>query len=732
MTDQNNLARGYSSDVSEEDPLAELARIVSGQETVVRKPAVSPFQQPASQPTARSAATAAAVVATAVKAPAAPVSVEAPAFDLEDALMAELGFGDEPQTAAPQVVSEPDAVSPVVEPEPVAIAEEALSLEDQLLAELSFEDHAPAIAYDASLAVAEAQIDLPDAEAVEEYAGEPAGPYVAEQFEEPVEFEEPIYEHDGAPVDDEPAYVAEPAVEAHVEEPREEAEYDELAAILQELSNPQPAGNEHHEEYHQEYAEDYFDEPEQADAPDPLENIDFGSAFEAELRQMEVAAPVAASVTAIRKPHVSLATPVVPRREAASERELEDHFATAFAQELDLGVAHAMEKGSNRKDAVPAYKQAAPAATQYADEDDLNAVGHDDPAEHWDPENWDDAYSQDPGHDGDELDRGIAAMVPPAGGRSRGFKLAVGALGVAGLVCAAAIAVAFTGKMDNVASVDPVIVKADTTPVKVKPENPGGLEIANQDQVVYDKVSGGEQGAGEQEKLVSAAEEPISIANVTEENPAAAASGDEPLAASDAAMAGSDVMPADAKADARLAPVAEDAANTVPALAPRRVKTMLIKPDGTVIPAEEGAAEPVVNTAALVPDTAASPALDPIEAAASAVPAETAAPVEAPATAAPDTTQVASTPPADATAITGEWAVQLASQRSAEDAQATFQNLKNKFPEVLGGKPLAVQRAEVEGKGVFYRVRVPAQTKEEAVALCEQLKAAGGSCFIAR
>jgi SPOR domain len=450
---------------------------------------------------------------------------------------------------------------------------------------------------------------------------------------------------------------------------------------------------------------------------------------------MEEVAPVAAAAAvSVRKPHVSLATPVVPKREPASERELEDHFAAAFAQELDMGVSRAMESGERRQQpaaAVPQRKvqqqQPLPQPMARQDEDfEFEASGGD--AQDWQPEDWDDQFARDPGHDGDHADLGIAAMVPHTGIRSRGFKLAAGALGVALLVSGGAIAIAFTGGGSEVASGEPKIVKADTTPVKVKPENPGGLEIANQDQVVYDKVAGS-KGVGTQEKLVSSSEEPISIANVSEEDQAAA--GEEQMASAadggDMPVDEAAAMPGDAKADARLAPVADEVSPTLPALAPRRVKTMLIKPDGTVVPAAEQTAS--VEPAALAPETVASEAAKPIEAAAT----QAAAAVEANAApAAADNTQVASTQPASNAAITGEWAVQLASQRSAEDAQATFQNLKSKFPSVLGDKPLAVQRADVEGKGVFYRVRVPAQTKEEAVALCEQLKAAGGSCFIAR
>ena len=45
---------------------------------------------------------------------------------------------------------------------------------------------------------------------------------------------------------------------------------------------------------------------------------------------------------------------------------------------------------------------------------------------------------------------------------------------------------------------------------------------------------------------------------------------------------------------------------------------------------------------------------------------------------------------------------------------------------------MAVQRADIEGKGVFFRVRMQAESKEEAVRLCERLKSAGGSCFVTR
>ena len=62
----------------------------------------------------------------------------------------------------------------------------------------------------------------------------------------------------------------------------------------------------------------------------------------------------------------------------------------------------------------------------------------------------------------------------------------------------------------------PVVVKADDGPVKVKPENPGGTTVPNQDNKVYDAVKGAtaRSTAPAQEKLVTTSEEPVDMAAV--------------------------------------------------------------------------------------------------------------------------------------------------------------------------------------------------------------------------
>src|SRR5690606_16769189 len=121
--------------------------------------------------------------------------------------------------------------------------------------------------------------------------------------------------------------------------------------------------------------------------------------------------------------------------------------------------------------------------------------------------------------------------------------------------------------------------------------------------------------------------------------------------------------------------------------------------DGDV---EEGG--PVVNTpdtVAVVPSqrsqqpAASSNASEPArQQAATQTPAAT--PVSAPAAAAPTA------------AATSEWSMQIASQPTAEGAQATYQDLARRYGGVLQGRGVNIVRADIQGMGTYYRVRIPA------------------------
>ena len=357
-----------------------------------------------------------------------------------------------------------------------------------------------------------------------------------------------------------------------------------------------------------------------------------------------------------------------------------------------------------------------------------------------------DDFDYDP--DFDEAMEALPGSPEAARPARRGMMIAavVGAVAIVGGIGAWALS---TGGGEGAGA--PVIVKADESPIKVKPENPGGTTVPNQDSKVYDRVAGGAaNGAPAQEKLVTNTEEPIDVTAQDE----ADASDSLPLNEEDTA----DVPTA--KSEDRVAQTAQadqpDASTETAAVAPRKVRTMVVRPDGTLVPREEPAASAAV-TAAEPADPAPQRVASANEAAGT-VPAQPAlAPVAKPAQSAttpasapvapqrpsqqpvnvvgevkPD--QVAALAPAAPTsaAASGAWAMQIASQPSEEAAKSTYQDLVRKYGSVLNGHEASIVKADIAGKGTFWRVRVPAATRNEAISLCESYKAAGGNCFVSK
>ncbi|MCA1969782.1 MAG: SPOR domain-containing protein, partial [Rhizobium sp.] len=106
--------------------------------------------------------------------------------------------------------------------------------------------------------------------------------------------------------------------------------------------------------------------------------------------------------------------------------------------------------------------------------------------------------------------------------------------------------------------------------------------------------------------------------------------------------------------------------------------------------------------------------------------AETAAPAPAPAAAAPEPAAAQPAPAA------GGYYMQVASLPSEAEAEKSYRNISAKFGSVVGGRAYEIKRAEIAGKGTYYRVRISAGTKAEAQALCERYKSAGGSCLVTK
>jgi hypothetical protein len=76
--------------------------------------------------------------------------------------------------------------------------------------------------------------------------------------------------------------------------------------------------------------------------------------------------------------------------------------------------------------------------------------------------------------------------------------------------------------------------------------------------------------------------------------------------------------------------------------------------------------------------------------------------------------------------------VQVSAQRSEEAAAAAYRGLQQRYPNILGSFQPTIVRADLGERGIYYRVRVGPFRGADAERLCEDLKAAGGECILAR
>ncbi len=204
---------------------------------------------------------------------------------------------------------------------------------------------------------------------------------------------------------------------------------------------------------------------------------------------------------------------------------------------------------------------------------------------------------------------------------------------------------------------------------------------------------------------------------------------------------------------------------------PKKVKTVVVRPDGTIVSSDTPQEPAVAAAAASMPTVAPAqemppvlpvgPAPVPVDTAASSAkataraaeesPSGGTAPASAPvapaAPAAPAATPVESNAHAeqakpvavadaeatDSRSLAGAhgFAVQLAAPQTEAQARQSMVKLQKEYGAEIAGHRLKYHRATVANKSV-YRVRVVGLSHEEATALCKRVQAKGGSCFVAR
>jgi hypothetical protein len=215
-------------------------------------------------------------------------------------------------------------------------------------------------------------------------------------------------------------------------------------------------------------------------------------------------------------------------------------------------------------------------------------------------------------------------------------------------------------------------VQADSRPIRVKPENPGGLQVAGGGNDIF---SGGSDTNAA--RLAPPPEVP---------NPKALTAPPPPVAAVPAAPS-----------------VAAQANVQPPTAAPR-----------TTAPAT-GASTAAVTK----PNQAQSLAM-----VTPAKPAAVAAPDKHAAVAVPADKHPATAPGKAAT-------VQLAALSSEDAAKAEWQLLLKRMPDILGGHQPSFVKAERDGR-TFWRVRTTGFSDvSQARTFCEKVRAKGGGCTVA-
>lgn len=233
----------------------------------------------------------------------------------------------------------------------------------------------------------------------------------------------------------------------------------------------------------------------------------------------------------------------------------------------------------------------------------------------------------------------------------------------------------------------PVIAETNP-PEKVKPADPGGMEIPHQDASVYDHLDP-KQAAAEPEKLLPAPEAPVNAEQQAATTPAPAPDANgatvPPTTAANIPnqLAGLPSAPADApKAD------------VAPAMPPEQ-------------PAVAAAPEPATTPeAAPAKQADAAPAVEKI-------------------------TQPAATP-ALVVDTSNNFRIQLSAVRDEAAAKSEWEKLQKKHADALKGLEASFTPVNLGAKGTFLRIQAGPLTHDEADARCAKLKAQNQACLIVK
>lgn len=270
---------------------------------------------------------------------------------------------------------------------------------------------------------------------------------------------------------------------------------------------------------------------------------------------------------------------------------------------------------------------------------------------------------------------------PPEAARRGGTRWSLWVSVVGVLIFAGGVLFLFGGGIGGgVTGGPPPTLEADPSPTKIRPTEGGLDEEVRPDRLVYERLAGVTRPSVE--RLLPAPEMPMPRPIVVPDVPPVP---DEP------------VRPV------LLAPPTEPVTQTAPAVSPSPVPPPA---PATVVPAPTPAAVPPTASPQTPPPPAAAPQAPPTH----AVPPE----------------------PKLLSDGTGKWRIQLASVRTEAEATSEWRRLSSRYGDVLGGVAMAVTKADLGDRGVYYRVQGTGVDENRARWICDRLKSQNVGCVVVR
>ena len=258
------------------------------------------------------------------------------------------------------------------------------------------------------------------------------------------------------------------------------------------------------------------------------------------------------------------------------------------------------------------------------------------------------------------------------------------------------------------------VVEADSTPMKEKPLDPGGMKFPNQDKTVFETFANNPTPTPKVERVLPNPEEPMPRQLDTSETSTFVKAKEQPGTPSKPEQITSatqiektpSVMSADTNKPIDSS-ITAYAANSEPAPAPAPTPV----PAPVPAPAKAEPAKPAAVAPAPVP--------------AKVEPAKPAAKPEPKPAAKLDAAKVVSESASD-----NKTKAQLGAYRSEKEAKDAWDKMQKKFNE-LGGRTPVIVKADLGDKGIYFRLRVGGfENATDGKAFCKELSAKGQACIL--